>query len=56
MSGNELYREATERTSVVFPPERSQLRYKPVEYLVISLEGRGEWATRDIYYSRSATH
>jgi hypothetical protein len=31
------------------------LRYKPVEYLVISLEGRGEWAKREIYYSRSAT-
>ena len=30
------------------------LRYKPIEYLVISLEGRGEWATRDMYFSRSA--
>ena len=29
-------------------------RYKPVEYLVLSLEGRGEWATRDTYFSRSA--
>jgi hypothetical protein len=27
----------------------------PVEYLVISLEGRGEWATRDVYFSRAAT-
>jgi hypothetical protein len=27
----------------------------PVEYLVISLEGRGEWSTRDIYLSRQAT-
>lgn len=31
------------------------LRYKPVEYLVLSLEGRGEWATRDIYFARDAT-
>ncbi len=28
------------------------LRYKPVEYLVISLEGRGEWTSRDIYFER----
>jgi hypothetical protein len=30
------------------------LRYKPVEYLVLSLEGRGEWNTRAIYYSRTS--
>ena len=29
------------------------LRYKPVEYLVLSLEGRGEWSTRDIYLERN---
>jgi hypothetical protein len=29
------------------------LRYKPVEYLVMSLEGRGEWATRNTYFSRN---
>ncbi|MGB5812515.1 MAG: outer membrane beta-barrel protein [Polyangiales bacterium] len=28
------------------------LRYKPVEYLVLSLEGRGEWTSRDIYFER----
>ncbi len=26
----------------------------PVEYFVLSLEGRGEWTTRDIYFSRAA--
>ena len=31
------------------------LRIKPAEFLVISLEGRGEWATREIYFSRAAT-
>lgn len=30
------------------------VRYKPVEYLVLSLEGRGEWATRDTYYGHLA--
>ena len=30
------------------------LRIKPVQYLVISLEGRGEWATRSVYLSRAA--
>jgi len=30
------------------------LRYKPVEYLVLSLEGRGEWTSRDVYYSRTS--
>ncbi len=32
------------------------LRYKPVEYLVLSIEGRGEWVSKaaPIYYSRSA--
>jgi len=31
------------------------LRYKPVEYLVLSLEGRGEWVSKaaPIYYSRA---
>jgi hypothetical protein len=31
------------------------LRVKPAQFLVISLEGRGEWATREIYFSRAAT-
>ena len=30
------------------------VRYKPVEYLVISLEGRGEWSKRPVYFSRDA--
>lgn len=30
------------------------LRYKPVEYLVFSLEGRGEWTSRDVYFSRTS--
>ncbi|NNE19981.1 MAG: outer membrane beta-barrel protein [Myxococcales bacterium] len=29
------------------------LRYKPVEYLVLSLEGRGEWTSRDVYLERN---
>jgi len=29
------------------------LRIKPAQFLVISLEGRGEWATRDIYFARN---
>jgi len=53
VSGNELYREATGGFGGLSTGTIT-LRYKPVEYLVISLEGRGEWATRDIYYSRSA--
>ena len=31
------------------------LRIKPAQFLVISVEGRGEWATRQIYFSRAAT-
>ncbi len=30
------------------------LRIKPAQYLVISLEGRGEWATRAVFLSRAA--
>jgi len=30
------------------------VRYKPVEYLVLTLEGRGEWADENIYYSRTS--
>ncbi|MFW2387687.1 MAG: outer membrane beta-barrel protein [Polyangiales bacterium] len=29
------------------------IRYKPIQYLVLSLEGRGEWNTREIYNARS---
>lgn len=53
LSGNELYRESGTDFGGLATGTLT-LRYMPVEYLVISLEGRGEWATRDIYYSRSA--
>jgi len=53
LSGNDLYRESGADFGGLATGTLT-LRYKPVEYLVISLEGRGEWATRDIYYSRSA--
>jgi hypothetical protein len=53
LSGNDLYREAGADFGGLSTGTLT-LRYKPVEYLVISLEGRGEWATRELYYSRSA--
>ena len=53
VSGNELYREAGGGFGGLSTGTIT-LRYKPVEYLVISLEGRGEWATRDVYLSRQA--
>jgi hypothetical protein len=53
LSGNGLYQEG-EGGFGGLATATLTLRYLPVEYLVISLEGRGEWATRDIYFSRSA--
>jgi hypothetical protein len=53
LSGNDLYRESGADFGGLATGTLT-LRYKPVEYLVISLEGRGEWATRDVYFSRSA--
>jgi len=53
LSGNELFREGGPDFGGLATGTLT-LRYMPVEYLVISLEGRGEWSTRDIYYSRSA--
>jgi len=53
LSGNDLYRESGADFGGLATGTLT-LRYKPVEYLVISLEGRGEWATREMYYSRSA--
>jgi hypothetical protein len=53
LSGNELYRESGADFGGLSTATLT-LRYMPVEYLVISLEGRGEWATRDVYFSRSA--
>lgn len=54
LSGNDLYREA-EGGFGGLTTGTLTLRYMPAEYLVISLEGRGEWATRDVYFSRNAT-
>lgn len=54
LSGNDLFQEQTTSFGGLATGTLT-LRYKPVEYLVISLEGRGEWSTRDIYFSRSAT-
>lgn len=53
LSGNDVYREA-EGGFGGLSTGTITLRYMPVEYLVISLEGRGEWATRDVYFSRAA--
>ena len=52
LSGNELFREGGPDFGGLATGTLT-LRYKPVEYLVISLEGRGEWATREMYFSRS---
>ncbi len=54
LSGNDVFRDQTTDFGGLSTGTIT-LRYKPVEYLVISLEGRGEWSTRDIYFSRSAT-
>lgn len=54
LSGNDVYREA-EGGFGGLSTGTITLRYMPVEYLVISLEGRGEWATRDVYFSRAAS-
>ncbi|MGB5694401.1 MAG: outer membrane beta-barrel protein [Polyangiales bacterium] len=51
LSGNDNYREVGSETGLA--TGTITLRYKPVEYLVLSLEGRGEWNTREIYFSRS---
>lgn len=53
LSGNSLYRELGPAFGGLATGTLT-LRYTPVEYLVLSLEGRGEWSTRDIYFSRSA--
>ena len=53
LSGNDVYRSA-EGGFGGLATGTLTLRYMPVEYLVISLEGRGEWATRDVYFSRAA--
>jgi hypothetical protein len=55
LSGNAYYRDETGPDFGGLTTGTITLRYKPVEYLVISMEGRGEWSTSDIYFSRSAT-
>ncbi len=54
LSGNTQYRDFAAGGDTGLATGTITLRYKPVQYLVLSLEGRGEWNTREIYYSRSA--
>ena len=54
LSGNDGYRTFGDDTYGGLTTATATIRYKPVEYLVISLEGRGEWTTRDTYFSRSS--
>jgi hypothetical protein len=54
LSGNDLYRTFGDDTYGGLTTATVTVRYKPVEYLVISLEGRGEWTTRNTYFSRSS--
>jgi hypothetical protein len=54
LSGNEDFRNNYSGGDTGLATATLTLRYKPVEYLVLSLEGRGEWNTRDIYFSRQA--
>lgn len=55
LSGDETYRNAIGNADNGLVTATLTLRYKPVEYLVLSLEGRGEWNTREIYISRQTT-
>ncbi|UCF45937.1 MAG: outer membrane beta-barrel protein [Myxococcales bacterium] len=55
LSGNTNYRNTIGSDIGGLGTATLTIRYKPVEYLVISLEGRGEWAQREVYFSRSAT-
>jgi len=54
LSGNEQYRDFFAGGDTGLATATLTLRYKPVEYLVLSLEGRGEWNTREIYFSRNS--
>ena len=53
LSGNENYRNFVAGGDAGLSTGTITFRYKPVEYLVLSLEGRGEWSTRSIYLSRT---
>jgi hypothetical protein len=54
LSGNEDYRNLGDDPYGYLTTGTITVRYKPVEYLVLSLEGRGEWTSRATYYSRTA--
>jgi len=54
LSGNEDYRNLGGDPYGFLSTGTITVRYKPVEYLVLSLEGRGEWTSRPTYLSRSA--
>ena len=54
LSGNTDYRNFIAGGDTGLATATLTLRYKPVEYLVLSLEGRGEWNTREIYFSRTS--
>ncbi|MGB3051797.1 MAG: outer membrane beta-barrel protein [Polyangiales bacterium] len=54
LSGNTQYRDFASSGDTGLATGTITLRYKPVQYLVLSLEGRGEWNTREIYFSRSS--
>ena len=53
LSGNSQYRDFFAGGDTGLATATLTLRYKPVEYLVLSLEGRAEWNTREIYFSRN---
>jgi hypothetical protein len=54
LSGNENYRNFDASGDTGLATGTITIRYKPVQYLVLSLEGRGEWNTREIYFARSS--
>ena len=54
LSGNTQYRDFAAGGDTGLATGTITLRYKPVQYLVLSLEGRGEWNTREIYFARSS--
>jgi hypothetical protein len=53
LSGNENYRTFDSSGDTGLATGTITIRYKPIQYLVLSLEGRGEWNTREIYFARS---
>ncbi len=54
LSGNTNFRSTVGDQYGALATGTITLRYKPVQYLVISLEGRGEWSKRPVYFSRDA--